>query len=146
MKAETVVLEMRQSIEGDGKIGPGTPAAFGPANTPGDCIAQGDVDFTLIDAIPTNYERRMGDSVALVFGEASPTHALEDASAVEFFDPPNWGPESLDGPCLRVNREVRVLHSGGGHHGPVTLTPACYEVTYPRVWEREQAREMRARD
>lgn len=146
MKAETVVLEMRQSIEGDGKIGPGTPAAFGPANTTGDCIAQGDVEFTLIDTIPKGHKRRKGNGAALVFGEAVPTHALEDASAVEFYDPPNWGEDSLDGPCLRVLREVRVVHSGAGHHGPVTLMPACYEITYPRVWERERARERRARD
>lgn len=145
MDTATIVTEMRKSI-GDGAIGPGTAAAFNAANVPGDCIAQGDVEFTMIATIPSGLVRRKSGAASIVYGESSPTHTIEDPSAVEFYDRADWSADSLDGPCIRVLREVRVVHSGAGHHGPVTLTPACYEITYPRVWEVEDARERRARD
>jgi len=142
-----VVKEMRRHIDGDGPVGPGTPAMFTEACQPGDRICQGDVEITMVVRVPSTHKPRTSTLTNIVHGEAgAETHSIDDPSKVRIYDHADWTAESLDGPVVEVIEPTGISHTGAGRHGHVGLCPGVYAISYPRVWESEQAAERRNRD
>ncbi len=71
-------------------------------------------------------------------------HCLDSLAGVKIYRPSDWSEESLAGPCLVLSAERVIMHPV---HGAVTI-PAGLIVgcRYQREWDREVARERRARD
>ena len=130
------------------KVKPGMKAAFTTACVPGDAIRQGDLYLTIVDKIPQGYVEIKKPTAAdkqLVPGNTEGSkHCLDSLSGVKIYRPAKWDEESLDGPCLVLTKERSVLH---GTHGPVVM-PAGFMVhcTYQREWDKELAKQRRARD
>ena len=127
-------------------IKPGQPVRFTEACVPGDRIWQGDLALTIRMSVPkTGYVLVKDAGVQLVVGNTEGAkHCLDSMEGVKFYAPMDWNEESLKGPILVLSQERTVLHPT---HGNVTM-PAGFivECTYQREWDREQAREARARD
>lgn len=133
----------------DPKVQPGQPARFTEACVDGDAIWQGDLGLVIAGSKapkgyvcvsqPTDLDRQ------LVPGNTQGAkHCLDSLDGVTLYRPVGWNEESLDGPYLQLAEERTVLHPT---HGSVTI-PAGFSVQchYQREWDREQAKERRARD
>lgn len=148
----TAVLEKMQNHINQLKSGKhenikmGEPVRFTEACTLGDRIWQGDLALTIRMSVPkTGYIRISKPGVQLVVGNTEGAkHCLDSVEGVEFYAPEHWGEDSLRGPILVLSQERTVLHPV---HGNVTI-PAGFivECTYQREYDREKAREARARD
>lgn len=151
-EVSTLVLEKMQNHINELKNGKhenikmGEPVRFTEACTLGDRIWQGDLALTIRASVPsTGYVRISEPGVQLVIGNTEGAkHCLDSVEGVEFYAPNDWNEESLRGPILVLSQERTVLHPV---HGNVTI-PAGFivECTYQREWDREQARQARARD
>lgn len=142
-----LLRSFQDHIGADGPVSPGTPARFTEACQPGDRICQGDVEITLISKVPDNYVPRSNHNTNIVHGEAgNETHKVDDPTKVRFYDTKGWDADSLDGPVIEVLSPTGISHTGSGRHGHVGLCSGLYQISYPRVWETEQAKERRARD
>lgn len=145
---EAQVRELRDNRE---DVHPGMPAAFTTASTPGDRICQGDLNTTVVDAVPPGYIRVVAPTEADLQLVPGPTtqgsdHRLDSFDGVELWRPSEWSPtyEGLRGPCLVLARERRILHKV---HGTVTIAAGLTVVcTYQRVWDEEQRRARRSAD
>lgn len=129
----------------DSKVQPGMPARFTEAATIDDCIWQGDLALVIAAEIPDGYEKSANPSSQLVPGNTQGAkHCLDSLDGVELWLPKVWNEEVLEGPYMRLSKERTVLHPT---HGPVTI-PAGFSVQchYQKEWDREQAKERRARD
>lgn len=130
------------------KIGPGVPVTMSNALLPGEGVAQGDLLIIAADNVPNGYVevKKPGKSdLQLVPGNTvGSKHCLDAAEGVKMYRPAQWNEESLDGPCLVLSKDRTILHPT---HGSVTI-PAGMTVVchYQREWDKEQAKEMRARD
>lgn len=148
----TTVLERMQDFvrtvsKGEHEsIKPGQPVRFTEACVPGDRIWQGDLALTIRKSVPQEgYVFVKEAGVQLVIGNTEGAkHCLDSMDGVKFYAPVGWGEESIKGPILVLSQERTVLHPV---HGNVTV-PAGFivECTYQREWDKEQAREARARD
>jgi len=126
-------------------VKPGQPVRFTEACTDGDRIWQGDLALTIRTSVPKQYKLAEKPSVQLVVGNTEGSkHCLDSLDNVEIYLPPIWDEWSLKGPVLVIKKETTVLHPT---HGNVTIPGGfIVECTYQREWDREQAREARARD
>lgn len=129
-------------------VQPGMPAAFTGACQPGDGIWQGDLGLEIVASVPMDYvlvsKLRAADKQLVPGNTQGARHCLDSLAGVTMYRPANWGPESLQGPCIVTTQERRVLHPT---HGAVTIPSGMTVLCrYQREWAREQARERRARD
>lgn len=125
---------------------PGMAIRFTEASTVNDRIWQGDLALTITDSIPEGYKKvSKGFTGQLVHGNnQGAKHCLKTLDGVDVYIHDSWNQESLDGPCLVVNKECTIIHPVHGH---VTI-PAGFIVncSYQRELDTELARERRARD
>jgi len=145
-----VIEKMQQFVSKVSKnehetVKPGQPVRFTEACMPGDRIWQGDLALTIRTSVPSNYNLADKPSVQLVVGNTEGSkHCLDSLNNVDIYLPPVWNAESLKGPVLVVKQETTVLHPT---HGDVTIPEGfIVECTYQKEWDKEQAREARARD
>jgi len=130
---------------GQESVKPGMPLAFTTACSPGDAIRQGDLYLVVVDKVPSGYVKATRPSKQLVPGNTEGAkHCLDATAGVKVYLPEKWDAESLEGPCLVTTKERKVLHPV---HGPVTI-PAGMTVQcrYQREWDKELAKQRRARD
>lgn len=132
----------------DLKVKPGQPERFTAAATENDCIVQGDLYIVVALKAPSGYVRinkpKDADRQLVPGNTQGAKHCLDSLAGVELWRPKNWTEESLEGPFLRLSQERTILHPT---HGAVTI-PAGMSVQchYQKEWDREQAKERRARD
>jgi hypothetical protein len=129
-------------------VGPGTPQSFTPACVTGDAIRQGDLYLIVTDQVPDDYAKvgrpKNADRQLVPGNTEGAKHCLDSLDGIALWRPRTWDEESLQGPCLVVTEERKVLHPV---HGPVTIPPGLTIVCqYQREWDKEQAKERRARD
>ncbi len=130
------------------RIKPGQPAAFSEACVAGDAIRQGDLYLILVDAVPKGYvsvEKPTKADRQLVPGNTEGArHCLDALVGVTLYRPAQWSEESLEGPCFVLAKARKVLHPTHGVVSiPAGLTVLCI---YQREWDKELAKERRARD
>ena len=130
------------------QVKPGMPASFTAACQSGDCIRQGDLYLIVADCVPGDYvkvKRPNASDRQLVPGNTQGArHCLDSIRGVKMFRPEKWDSESLQGPCIVTSEKRTVTHPTHGHIViPAGMTVLC---RYQREWEKEQQREMRARD
>lgn len=117
---------------------------FPEAASPGDRIRQGDVYFTLLDALPPGcVPTKIGAGLQLAPGSTQGSrHCLDSADGLTAYLLPNPGP--LDGPILVLEQERTVTHP---EHGHWTLPGEgrIYAVNYQRNLDAEE-REQRVQD
>ena len=129
-------------------VSPGMEAAFTEACQPGDGIWQGDLGLEIVEEVPADYEPAKTltekDKQLVLGSTQGARHCLETLDGVKLFYPKGWSEESLQGPCFVLAKSNRVLHPV---HGAVSI-PAGFTVLcrYQREWNKEQAKERRARD
>lgn len=129
-------------------VKPGQSFRITEAASIGDGAWQGDLGLEIVASVPSNYVQVIKPTKAdkqLVPGNTQGAkHCLDSLQGVQIFRPSNWSEESLGGPCLVLTKERTILHPT---HGAVTI-PAGFTVLcrYQREWDKEQARERRARD
>lgn len=129
-------------------VKPGQPFGFTEACQPGDGVWQGDLGIEIVAGVPDGYEQVKNPKSAdkqLVPGQTQGArHCLDSLVGVKLYRPTEWGPESLQGPCLVITKTRKILHPT---HGAVTV-PAGFTVLcrYQREWDKEQAKQRRARD
>lgn len=132
----------------DPKVRPGQPARFTEASTVGDAIWQGDLALVIAGKPPNGFkevQKPSDQDRQLVPGNTQGAkHCLDALDGVTLYRPAEWTEDSLDGPFFQLAQERTVLHPT---HGAVTI-PAGFGVQcfYQREWDREQAKERRARD
>lgn len=134
-------------INGQERVKPGMPLAFTEASTPDDAIWQGDLCIVIspLKKAPKGFVKQDEINLQLVPGNTEGSkHCLESSNGVEVYLPEVWNDESQVGPFIMVKETCRILHPV---HGTVTI-PAGFNVEcyYQREWDKEQARERRARD
>lgn len=130
------------------RIGPGFPVTMSRALEVGEGVAQGDLNIIIVESIPKHYHRvdrpTQQDRQLVPGNTIGAKHCLDSLEGVEIYRPEQWSDESLDGPCLIVHQERSILHP---IHGTVTIpagmTVGCF---YQREWDKELAKERRARD
>jgi hypothetical protein len=151
----------------DGKhdiVKPGEPFTLNSAATVGDGVDQGDLIIEIVDDIQDGmvFEDQDGrrykykkierptliDKQVVVGNTEGARHCLDVIKGVEMFRPENWNEEALLGPCIRISKEVTVLHP---KHGNVIIeaskeNPRCILFSYQRNIDEETKRERRARD
>jgi hypothetical protein len=137
-------------IEG---VCPGQPTSFTAACTAGDAIAQGDLNLVITSGkIPEDYvkveftgQATDAQHLQLVPGNTQGAkHCLDSLDGVTMWRPAKWDMESLVGPILKLTKDRTVLHPT---HGAVTmLAGTTVHCRYQREWEKEEAKERRARD
>ncbi len=129
-------------------VKPGQPFRITEAASVGDGCWQGDLGIEVVAKVPQGYVRIEKPKVAdkqLVPGNTQGSkHCLDSLRGVQVYRPSDWSEESLAGPCLVLMEERTILHPT---HGAVTI-PAGFTVLcrYQREWDKEQAKERRARD
>lgn len=141
---KTAVSEVDSLLEHLEKVQPGQEVRFTTAATTGDTIRQGDLYLTVVEIVPKDYKEAV-PFIQLVPGQTQGAkHCLDSTQGVEMFLPEEWNEESLDGPCLILTEERKVLHPTHGH---VTI-PAGFTIqcSYQREFDKEQQKERRARD
>lgn len=130
------------------KIKPGMEVSFTDACTLGDTIRQGDLYLIVADKIPQEYNKveKLGEiDKQLVPGNTQGAkHCLDSLDGVTLYKPKIWNEESLDGPCLVLEKERKVLHP---IHGSVVI-PAGFTIqcVYQREYDKELEKERRTRD
>lgn len=140
----------------DLRVKPGQVERFSDAVADGDLIRQG--DLYLIAAERSGgafawgkYLKQHGYSIAnrpspqLVPGNTvGAKHCLDSLDGVELWLPKEWNEDTLQGPFMRLTKERTVLHPT---HGAVVI-PAGMSIlcAYQREFDKEQAKERRARD
>jgi hypothetical protein len=130
------------------RVKPGMPLAFTAACVAGDAIRQGDLYLIIVDQVPSNYiavKRPTKEDRQLVPGNTEGSrHCLDSLTGVKLFRPAKWDAESLEGPCMVLAKNRTILHPT---HGQV-LMPAGLTVIcrYQREWDKEQQKQLRARD
>lgn len=145
---EKIQRKVSRIANGNDKVKPGQPARFTEACSAGDCIRQGDLYITLCDSIPSGYVRidkpKDSDRQLVPGNTQGAKHCLDSLEGVELYRPAQWTEETLDGPYMRLSKERTILHPT---HGPVFLPNGMsFHCTYQKEWDREQAKERRARD
>lgn len=126
-------------------IEPGQPVTLTSAASCGDAVRQGDLYLVVVEKVPEGYAKASRASKQLVPGTTrGAKHCLDSLDGVEVYLPKEWREESLQGPCLVLTKERTVLHPV---HGAVTIAAGhTILCCYQREWEKEQAKERRARD
>ena len=132
----------------DEKVQPGMPAAFTEAASAGDFGWQGDLKLIVVAAVPAGYAQvkqpKAIDRQLVPGNTEGAKHCLDSLEGVTLYRPQQWSEESLDGPCLVLTQERKILHPTHGHVTiPAGLTILC---RYQREWDREQQRERRSQD
>jgi hypothetical protein len=135
----------------DGKhdtIKPGMPQRLPDSWVDGDAGAQGDLVIVVVDEIPAGYKpvRRAKDADRqLVPGNTEGAkHCLDSLDGVELYRLDDWGPDSLDGPCVRLSKERVIQHPT---HGPWTIPAGrTVKIEYARERDALLKRERRNAD
>jgi hypothetical protein len=142
----------------DLKVKPGQIERFSEAATEGDFIRQGDL-YLIVAQSPGDKSKFAWDDYLKSSGYSTPKkpspqlvpgntqgakHCLDSLDGVELLLPANWNEESLQGPFLRITKQRTVQHPT---HGAVVI-PAGFAIlcSYQREYDKEQAKERRARD
>lgn len=129
-------------------VKPGQPFRITEATSIGDGVWQGDLGIEVVAVVPADYVRvakpKAADKQLVPGSTQGAKHCLDSLVGVKLFRPKDWSEESLAGPCLVLGKERTILHPT---HGPITI-PAGFTVLcrYQREWDKEQAKERRARD
>lgn len=129
-------------------VRPGQAFRVTEAASVGDGVWQGDLGLEIVAAVPAGYQRvskpRAADKQLVPGNTKGARHCLDSLAGVQLYRPENWSEESLQGPCLVLTKARQVLHPT---HGAVSI-PAGFTVLcrYQREWDKEQAKERRARD
>lgn len=145
---ERIKRHAKRIADGHERVKPGQPVRFTEAATANDTIRQGDLYLTIVGKVPSGYAKINAPNAAnkqLVPGSTQGAkHCLDSLVGVTLYRPKKWSAESLEGPCLVLAKERKVLHPT---HGAVTI-PAGFTVLcrYQREFDSEQRRERRARD
>jgi len=129
-------------------VKPGMPCRITEAWVKGDAVAQGDLNIVVADKVPAGYVRvdkpKAIDKQLVPGNTQGSKHCLDSLVGVKLYRPENWGPESLDGPCLVLSKERTILHPTHGHVSiPAGFIVAC---SYQRELDNELKKERRARD
>jgi hypothetical protein len=131
---------------GNGKVQPGQPLRFSEACTVGDMIAQGDVNFILVDEVPGDYAKSEKPLKQIAKGTTKGSrHEIVDLESCTVYLPPTWNDvESLQGPLLVAKSETTVDHP---QHGAVTI-PAGMKcrIEFQQNLDAVTRRAQRARD
>lgn len=137
MQTATSVIEEMLAQE---PLEDGFVQRFGEANTPGECIPQGDVYITLLGGVP-NGCKPIPVRLQIADGSTQGSrHCLDSAAGVEMFVLPK--PNRYDGPVMVLTEERTLTHP---EHKHMILAPGCYGVHYQRNLDAEE-REARVRD
>jgi hypothetical protein len=145
---KNVLEKMAERVNNTDAVAPGQPARFTEACVPGDRIAQGDLNLTVVDEVPNGYvlvkKPTEADRQLVPGNTEGARHCLDSLDGVRVYRPDVWTEDGIDGPCLVLSQERTVEHP---KHGHVTV-PAGFTIlcTYQRVWDKEQARARRAID
>ncbi len=135
-------------------VKPGMELEISEACSVGDAVWQGDLGIGITNGGPPEGYHQIKpselDNLCLVpkmEGQDSigSKHCLESTKGVEIWIPENWTAESLDGPYLKLENGVKIVHP---KHGDVAV-PSCFnevQIFYQREWDEELKRERRARD
>ena len=138
----------RHLSETSEQIRQGVPYRISEAADVGSGVWQGDLGIEIIEQVPRDYTvvvRPTAENLKLVPGDTRGSrHILDSHDGVSMFRKADWGPESLDGPCLIVDQERTIEHPV---HGAVII-PAGFTVRcrYQRVWDEEKKKARRAAD
>lgn len=129
-------------------VKPGMPCRITEAWNVGDCAAQGDLLIVVLDKVPDSFSMVKNpkdvDRQLVPGNTIGAKHCLDSLNGVGIYRRADWGPESTDGPCLRVLSNRTITHPV---HGDV-LIPAgtIVGIYYQREWDRELAKERRSAD
>lgn len=129
-------------------VKPGQPFHVTEAASVGDGVWQGDLGLEIVANVPDEYVRikkpAASDKQLVPGNTQGAKHCLDSLRGVTIFRPTDWSEESIAGPCLVLTQDRTILHPT---HGAVTI-PAGFTVLcrYQREWDKEQAKELRARD
>lgn len=126
----------------------GMPFRIPDAWCAGDCGAQGDLIFVIVDSVPSGYvrvERPTEADKQLVHGNTQGSrHCIDSLDGVELYRPANWSEDSLDGPVVHVTEDRVVTHPT---HGQWTIPSGrTIKFEYPRVWDAEERKSRRNAD
>lgn len=139
----------------DLRVKPGQVERFSDAVADGDYIRQGDLyliaaerggEFSWDRYLKSRgYTKIAKPSKQLVPGQTEGArHSLDSLDGVELWLPSEWNEDSLLGPFLRLKNNRTILHPV---HGAVEVMAGMSLLcAYQREWDREQAKERRARD
>lgn len=146
---DRVINHARKIANGEhDTIRPGMPFRLPDAWMDGDAGAQGDLVIIVIDKVPSGFKlvRELTDADRqLVHGNtAGAKHCLDSLDGVKIYRKDDWGPDALDGPCIRFADERVITHPTHGHW----TIPAgrLVKIEYPRERDAEQKRERRNAD
>lgn len=128
------------------KVKPGMEFRLTEAAAAGDGVWQGDLGLEVAAGRPPKgYVKTIRPHLKLVPGQTDGAkHCLDSTDGVEMWVPTEWTEDSLVGPFMRFSAERTITHPV---HGPVVI-PAGLSILcrYQREWDRELAKERRARD
>lgn len=143
---ERLEATQRDIVEGRGKVHPGQPLRFTEASTVNDMIAQGDVNFIVVEGIPEGYVLAEKPSTQIAKGTTKGSrHEIRRLDTVDVYLPPTWNDaESLQGPLLVAKSETKVKHP---QHGEVTIPAGMHcRIEYQQNLDAVTRRAQRARD
>jgi hypothetical protein len=130
------------------RIRPGDHFTIPDSWIAGDAGAQGDLVIIIVDQIPGTYKRvakmRDADRQLVPGNTEGARHCLDALKGVELYRQSDWGPDSLDGPCLVINEQRVIEHPTHGHW----TIPAgrMIKLEYQREHDAELQRERRNAD
>lgn len=146
---DRIVEHANRIAQGDHEqVRPGMDMRFPDAAVVGDFGWQGDLKLTVIDRIPSEYERVKGIDSAdlkLVPGVTEGSrHSLDSAKGVAMHRPKGWPNSGLLGPVFVATEDRVVEHPT---HGNVTIPAGMMiQCTYQREWGAEQQQARRNAD
>lgn len=150
MSKATAIEKIQKHLEviksGNGRVAPGQPLTFSTASTENDAIWQGDLQI-VISAKPEAGMVKLDKkniTAQLVPGNTQGAKHCLNTTDVEMYVPKDWNEESLMGPWVKSSKEVTIQHPT---HGDV-IVPAgmAFQCYYQKEWNKEEAKERRARD
>jgi hypothetical protein len=150
MSNATAIEKIQEHLEviksGNGKVAPGQPLEFSPACSENDAIWQGDLQIVISAKPETGMVKleKKDVTVQLVPGNTQGAKHCLDTRDVEMWVPKDWNEESLMGPWVKASKDVTIIHpTHGAVKVPAGMAFQCY---YQKEWNKEEAKERRARD
>ena len=121
------VVETVQSVAK--KIAKRETQLFPAGASVGDCIRQGDVYITLLDAVPVGMQKAEKWNLQLAPGDTQGSrHVLDSRDGVTCYI--HADASEFDGPVLVLEKQRELTHP---EHGNWILPPGTYGVSYQRT-------------
>lgn len=139
------IQEHNESVKsGKGKVAPGQLLKFSDACTENDTIWQGDLAIVISKNKEAGFIRLDNPTAQLVPGNNIGAKHCMDTTNVVMYVPSDWSEESLIGPWVKPNVELKIEHPV---HGDVVIPAGMsFQCYYQKEWSKEEQKERRARD